>query len=174
MTPSIGRGDLDPVAERMLRDARTRETLRLKGRERTARWLSASTFITASVLLVALAPSTRMSSGLLLVGMVAAYALASRIEFEVGSGLAVPTELVLVPMRFVLPLELVPLAVALGLVLGAAPELVTARESLERGVAVRHAHAYGEWSRRALARLGRLHRPIQAPLARSSPLSEED
>jgi putative nucleotidyltransferase with HDIG domain len=145
MTPSIGRGDLDPVAERMLRDARTRETLRLKGRERTARWLSASTFITASVLLVALAPSTRTSSGLLLVGMVAAYALASRIEFEVGGGLAVPTELVLVPMLFVLPLQLVPLAVASGLVLGAAPELVTARESLERGVvAVASAwHSFG-------------------------------
>jgi HD-GYP domain-containing protein (c-di-GMP phosphodiesterase class II) len=45
------------------------------------------------------------------------YALVSRVEFEIGSGSAIPTQLVLVPMLFALPIGVVPLAVAAGLVL---------------------------------------------------------
>ena len=47
---------------------------------------------------------------------VAVYAAASVVEFEVGTGSAVPTQLVLVPMLFVLPLGIVPLAAAGGYV----------------------------------------------------------
>ena len=43
---------------------------------------------------------------------IAVYAAASLVEFEVGTGSAVPTQLVLVPMLFVLPLGVVPLAAA--------------------------------------------------------------
>ena len=49
------------------------------------------------------------------------YALVSRVEFEIGSGSAVPTQLVLVPMLFALPIGLVPLAVAAGLCCGRSP-----------------------------------------------------
>jgi hypothetical protein len=45
---------------------------------------------------------------------VGVYALVSKVEFEVGPGSAVPTELVLVPMLLVLPPGIVPLAVAIG------------------------------------------------------------
>jgi HD-GYP domain-containing protein (c-di-GMP phosphodiesterase class II) len=45
------------------------------------------------------------------------YAAVSRVEFEVGIGSAIPTQLVLVPMLFALPIGTVPLAVASGLVL---------------------------------------------------------
>lgn len=45
------------------------------------------------------------------------YAAASHVEFEVGTGMAVPTELVLVPMLFALPLWFVPLGVALAFLL---------------------------------------------------------
>jgi HD-GYP domain-containing protein (c-di-GMP phosphodiesterase class II) len=45
------------------------------------------------------------------------YALVSRVEFEIGTGSAIPTELVLVPMIFSLPIGLVPGAVAAGLLL---------------------------------------------------------
>jgi HD-GYP domain-containing protein (c-di-GMP phosphodiesterase class II) len=45
------------------------------------------------------------------------YAAASHVEFEVGTGVAVPIELVLVPMLFALPLWFVPLGVALAFVL---------------------------------------------------------
>lgn len=43
------------------------------------------------------------------------YAAVSRVEFEVGFGSAIPTQLVLVPMLFALPIGAVPLAVAAGL-----------------------------------------------------------
>ncbi len=46
------------------------------------------------------------------------YALVSRIEFEVFTGASVPTMLVFVPMLLLLPLGLVPFAVAAGLMLG--------------------------------------------------------
>jgi HD-GYP domain-containing protein (c-di-GMP phosphodiesterase class II) len=44
------------------------------------------------------------------------YAAASRVEFEIGTGAAIPTELVLVPMLFVLPVGVVPALVAAALV----------------------------------------------------------
>jgi hypothetical protein len=47
--------------------------------------------------------------------LVALYALVARIEFPVGAGHAVPTQLVLAPMLLLLPPGAVPLAVALGL-----------------------------------------------------------
>jgi HD-GYP domain-containing protein (c-di-GMP phosphodiesterase class II) len=43
------------------------------------------------------------------------YAAVSRVEFEVGIGSAIPTQLVLVPMLFALPVGCVPLAVACAL-----------------------------------------------------------
>ncbi len=48
---------------------------------------------------------------------VALCALVSRAEFEIGSGSAIPTQLVLVPMLFALPIGTVPAIVAAGLLL---------------------------------------------------------
>jgi putative nucleotidyltransferase with HDIG domain len=42
------------------------------------------------------------------------YAIASVVEFEIGTGSAIPTELVFVPMLFAIPLGLVPAAVAVA------------------------------------------------------------
>jgi diguanylate cyclase (GGDEF)-like protein len=50
--------------------------------------------------------------------LIAAYALVGRIEFAVGAGYVVPTQLILVPMLLVLPPAAVPLAVGAGMVLG--------------------------------------------------------
>jgi diguanylate cyclase (GGDEF)-like protein len=49
--------------------------------------------------------------------LVVLYALVSRVEFPVGAGYVVPSQLVLVPMLMLLPPATVPLLVALGLVL---------------------------------------------------------
>ena len=46
------------------------------------------------------------------------YALVARIEFPVGAGYVVPTQLVLVPMLLVLPPAAVPAAVGLGMAIG--------------------------------------------------------
>jgi HD-GYP domain-containing protein (c-di-GMP phosphodiesterase class II) len=45
------------------------------------------------------------------------YAVVSRVMFEIGSGSAIPTQLVLVPMLFALPIGSVPAVVAVGLLL---------------------------------------------------------
>jgi HD-GYP domain-containing protein (c-di-GMP phosphodiesterase class II) len=68
--------------------------------------------------MAALMPSDR-SPSLFAVGLlVALYAVTFRFEFEVATGLAVPTQLILVPMLFLLPTGWVPLAVAAGIILG--------------------------------------------------------
>ena len=63
---------------------------------------------------------------------VAAYALVSSIRVEVGSGLALPTELVFVPMLFALPAVDVPLVVGIGLLVAALPEVARGNISLAR------------------------------------------
>jgi HD-GYP domain-containing protein (c-di-GMP phosphodiesterase class II) len=63
--------------------------------------------------------------------LIAAYAASFRLDFEIGSGSAVPTQLMLVPMLFVLPAGFVPLAVAAGIVLGSLDEYL--RGSLHLG-----------------------------------------
>jgi HD-GYP domain-containing protein (c-di-GMP phosphodiesterase class II) len=52
-----------------------------------------------------------------LVFFVVLYAVVSRVEFEIGAGLAIPTQVVLVPMVFALPIGLVPGAVLAALLL---------------------------------------------------------
>jgi len=54
--------------------------------------------------------------------LVVLYAVVSRVEFEVGSGSAIPTELILVPMLFALPVGVVPAAVAAAFVLRTVPD----------------------------------------------------
>jgi HD-GYP domain-containing protein (c-di-GMP phosphodiesterase class II) len=68
--------------------------------------------------------SDRSPSAMAAAALVLAYALLSRVEFEIGAGSAVPTQLVLVPMLFVLPVAWVPLAVAAGYLLASLVDLV--------------------------------------------------
>jgi len=74
-------------------------------------------FLAVALPLSFLLPSSRSPSALVVLGLVGAYAAAFRLDFEVGAGFAVPTELVLVPMLFVLPLGLVPICVAAAILL---------------------------------------------------------
>ena len=122
----------DPVAEGLIQDTRERRSARLGSR---ALWASATTGGLVAVVASALLggyDSGRELSPLLLVALVGSYALAYNVEFEVGPGLAVATELVFVPMLFLLPLELVPLSVAAGVMLGNVLELAEGKIRLER------------------------------------------
>ena len=113
---------LSDLPEELVRGARTRWEHTIG--ERARRLFAASGFgvgigVVAAALLVGGGPSFSPLRASLLVAL---YALVSRVEFEVGTGYAVPTQLVLVPMLFALPLGLVPLAVAAGILLGAAAD----------------------------------------------------
>ncbi|MGZ4165323.1 MAG: bifunctional diguanylate cyclase/phosphohydrolase [Solirubrobacteraceae bacterium] len=59
--------------------------------------------------------------------LIAVYAVVGRIEFPVGAGYVVPTQLILVPMLLMLPPAVVPAAVAVGLVSGNAVECALGR-----------------------------------------------
>ncbi|HEX6026332.1 MAG TPA: SpoIIE family protein phosphatase [Solirubrobacter sp.] len=64
--------------------------------------------------------------------LVLCYALVRRIRFALGPGLIRPTQLVFVPMLFLTPAEAVPALVALGGLLGDAPDVVRRRAHPER------------------------------------------
>jgi HD-GYP domain-containing protein (c-di-GMP phosphodiesterase class II) len=110
--------ELDPTGDELVERSRERQTQPLAHRDRAVTWLVAGGFLAVAASLALLASSQRVPSVLTAVLLVLAYAAASRIQFEVGSGSAVPTQLVLVPMLFLLPAASVPLFVALGYVLG--------------------------------------------------------
>jgi HD-GYP domain-containing protein (c-di-GMP phosphodiesterase class II) len=77
-------------------------------------------------------PSDRTPSAATILVLIGVYALAFRLDFEIGTGSAVPTQLVLVPMLFVLPTGLVPIAVASGVILGSLTEYARGGLHLER------------------------------------------
>ena len=127
---------LDPAAEVLLEQSRARRGQRLHGRERLVKWASVCAFGAAVAGLAAAAPPAALPSMLLFAALVGAYAIAAQVEFEVGNGSAVPTQIVLVPMLFALPPALVPLAVAAGFLLGETPALMRGRFHRERLAAV--------------------------------------
>jgi HD-GYP domain-containing protein (c-di-GMP phosphodiesterase class II) len=122
----------DPTTEVLLEDTRARRTARLGGRALWASVADGGVFLVVAAALLLLYDSTATASPLLALALVGAYALAYNVDFEVGPGLAVATQLVFVPMLFLLPLQLVPLCVAAGVMLGNVLELAEGRIRLER------------------------------------------
>ena len=66
--------------------------------------------------------------------LVLAFAALANVEFEVGAGSAIPTQLIFVPMLFLLPLGWVPLAVAAGYWVSLNADVVRGRRHRERVV----------------------------------------
>jgi len=85
--------------------------------ERTALVMAVG-FVTAAGAVALFLPAQRPFSVTTALLAVLAYAIASRVEFEVRNNFAVPTQLVLVPMLFALPPRAVPLLVAAGYLTG--------------------------------------------------------
>ena len=124
--------DLDPVAEQLLEQSRQRESVPLAGREGLVRWLTAVSFLAVAVPLALLAPVGRSLDLSALVLLLGVFVAASTVEFEIGSGFAVPTELAFVPMLFLLPPRIVPLVVATAYVLAQVPSYVRREVPLRR------------------------------------------
>src|SRR4051812_31628817 len=128
----IGRRSLDPLgsvdhaSERLLALRKARGTRPLADREAVVSLLLAGAFVVSAIAVWVLLPTARDASPLVYAGLIAAYAVATTVEFDVGPTIGVPSELAFVPMLFFLPPEQVPLAVAAGALLG---ELITSRTS---------------------------------------------
>jgi HD-GYP domain-containing protein (c-di-GMP phosphodiesterase class II) len=127
-----GTAEFDPTTEVLLEDMRARRTARLGSRALWASVADGGVFLVVAAALLLLYDPMSTASPLLMLALVGAYALAYNVDFEVGPGLAVATQLVFVPMLFLLPLQLVPLCVAAGVMLGNVLELAEGRIRLER------------------------------------------
>jgi HD-GYP domain-containing protein (c-di-GMP phosphodiesterase class II) len=125
---------IDPGLEQRLAQARSRVAHHPVGREGLVRGLVAALFFSCAIPLVLLAGTHRHPAWWLYPAFAVGYAAASSIGFGVGAGEALPTELVLVPMLFVLPAAWIPLIVLAGLGLAAAREVTTGALSLRRAL----------------------------------------
>ena len=111
----------DPYVEQLIEDASARKTAPLSRRElRTDAGLGALLLV-AVVALAVLAPSARTLSPLGAIALIAAYALTQRVQFDVGAGYTVPSQLVFMPMLLLAPPALVPLLVAASFLVGRLP-----------------------------------------------------
>jgi HD-GYP domain-containing protein (c-di-GMP phosphodiesterase class II) len=127
-------GGADAHVDALIEQSRQLAATPLGDRDRLASLLLAVPFLAVAVALAVLAHSSRQAGLSTFVVFVASYALASRIDFEIGTGSAVPTQLVLVPMLALLPVQDVPLCVVAGLLLGGLPDYARGRVPIARGV----------------------------------------
>src|SRR5215213_1720550 len=97
----------------------------LRGRERVTESITAAAFLVTAVAMAALVPSERSFDPFLAGTLVAVYAVMARVRFPIGHGFTIPTELVLVPVLFLVPAGTVPLLVAAGMLLGRLPEYLS-------------------------------------------------
>jgi hypothetical protein len=105
-------GRLEVEVQLSIEEGRARRLGELARGERVSLFVSNALFLALAATLALLIPSGRSPSAVTVALLVAAYVCAYRLEFEINTGCAVPTQLVLVPMLFVLPLGYVPFAVA--------------------------------------------------------------
>src|SRR5438874_5512797 len=130
--PTLDSGNaLAPAMERLLDEASSREAEPAAPRERRAEAGAAAALIAASVAVQLIWPGRSIEVGPA-IALTVAYALATRVRFYVGAGFTAPTQLVLVPMLFVLPAGLVPLFVAAGCLLALLPDVLTRRVPADR------------------------------------------
>jgi diguanylate cyclase (GGDEF)-like protein len=118
--------------ESLLTEARQRARTALGGRERWVSLVLGGGFLLAATAMAALLRWEGPFRPATAVLLVLALALVSRIEFEIGTGSVVPTQLVLVPMLLLLPAPVVPICVAAGYVLAGVVDHTQGRRHLER------------------------------------------
>jgi diguanylate cyclase (GGDEF)-like protein len=128
------RGRFDWAVERLLHGTRPHRARRLAARERRVEAAAAALFLLAAGGLAVLVPSVRSFSPGVALGLAVGYALASRVRLYVGAGYTMPTQLVLVPMLFWLPVATVPLLVSAALVGVAGIDVARGRAHPERAI----------------------------------------
>jgi hypothetical protein len=115
---------LDPAHERLLVESREQLATGMLDRERAIELGAALAFIAAAVAVLLAFEAPRAFDLPLAVALMAAYAVATRVEFRIASGWTDPSQVVFVPMLFLLPANAVPLLVAGALLLARIPDYV--------------------------------------------------
>ena len=108
--------DIDLIAAEaaLTQESRRRMHERVAGNDRRSGLMTGGSFLVAVATWNAFAPPRAVSIGAL-VACIAVYVVAGSVEFEIGPGSALPTTPVQVVMLFLLPPQLVPVAVLCGL-----------------------------------------------------------
>lgn len=128
-----------PELERLFAAGRARARERADGRELAVEAAVAVSFVLTALVMAILIPSPRGLEAEPLFFLVAAYVIACRAQFEIADGYTVPTELILVPMLFLLPTPLVPLVVSISWVLGRLLDYASGNTSVHRAF-----HVFGD------------------------------
>jgi diguanylate cyclase (GGDEF)-like protein len=118
--------------EDLLEASRTRVGAPLDLRDRWTSSVLGGAFLATALTMAVVLPWREPASLPAVAMFILGYAVVSRVEFEVGTGSAVPTELLFVPMLFALPTPIVPLCVASGYLLGASTDYATGRVHPQR------------------------------------------
>lgn len=126
-------------AEQLFARGRSRARTAAEGRERLVEQVAGGGFLLVALAMALLMASPRSLDALALISLMAAYVIACRAKFDIADGYTVPTELVLVPMLFLLPTPAVPLIVSLSWLLGRLIDFTTGRTSVARAF-----HVFGD------------------------------
>lgn len=128
-----------PELERLFARGRARAALPAYGRERSVEVGTALAFLATAVAMALLIPSPRALDLATLAILAGAYVVVCQAQFDVADGYTVPTQLVLVPMLFLLPTPAVPLIVSLSWTLGRILDYASGRTSVYRAF-----HVFGD------------------------------
>jgi hypothetical protein len=118
--------------EELFARGRERAALPAYGRERLVEGATALAFVAAAVAMPLVLPAARALDPATLAVLVGAYVIACQAQFDVADGYTVPTQLVLVPMLFLLPTPAVPLIVSVSWALGRVVDHARGRTSIGR------------------------------------------
>jgi diguanylate cyclase (GGDEF)-like protein len=118
--------------ERLLERWRPYDARRLTRRELWVEGAAAAVFVVAAAAMVVLLPHSREFDPVLALALMASLAVASKVPLHLGAGSLMPTQLVLVPMLFLLPPEDVPACVGGALAGAALYDALRRREHPER------------------------------------------
>jgi HD-GYP domain-containing protein (c-di-GMP phosphodiesterase class II) len=119
-------------AEHYFAHGRKRALLRAQGVERMVEVTLALAFLLVALGMALLLPSPRALDVPTLAFLICAYVVCSRAKFDIADGYTVPTELVLVPMLFLLPTPAVPLVVACSDLLGRGYDYASGNTNVHR------------------------------------------
>jgi putative nucleotidyltransferase with HDIG domain len=124
--------DESPVAQDLYSESQARANQGLSRREVAAEALVGGGFAAAAGALFAVGVTQRALSPLALVLLLGAFAVFSRVEFDVGRFYTVPSQVIFVPMLLLLPPGIVPLCVVAGLTLAKLPDRIKGGKPLSR------------------------------------------
>jgi HD-GYP domain-containing protein (c-di-GMP phosphodiesterase class II) len=127
LSPSI-----DANAERLLSEKLDSRPRALPARELKVEALFAALGLAASLALALLAAPERAASIPLIAAFAIVYAAVSRVEFRLGDGMILPTQLLILPMLLLLPTPYVPLLIAAAHVASGLVNVATGRISPQR------------------------------------------